>query len=180
MAGDGREMTRSADDFIIQCRSQAEAEAVLAEVRQWVREAGLTLHLEKTRIVAANQPGGFDFLGWHFANGCKWPREKCGKRFKETLCEKTRQNNGNSLPDIIPGLNRRLKGWAHYLKGGQGNLYERLDGWLWMRLRCLLRRRAGRTGRGWPDHRKYTNAYFAELGLISLKASAWVKGANPA
>jgi RNA-directed DNA polymerase len=180
MAGAGWEMTRYADDFIIQCRSRAEAEKALEAVRQWVGEAGLTLHPTKTRIVDASQPGGFDFLGWHFENGCKWPREKSVTRFKETLREQTRRNNGESMGETLFRLNRRLKGWAQYFRGGQGNTYAALDGWLRMRLRCILRRRAGRKGRGLTDHRKYTNAYFAELGLISLKASAWVKRASPA
>lgn len=176
----GWELTRYADDFIIQCRSREEAESALLAVRQWVTEAGLTLHPEKTRIVNASQPGGFDFLGWHFESGCKWPREKSVKRFKETLREHTGRSNGDSMGEIIQRLNRRLKGWAQYFRGGQGNTYEALDGWLRMRLRCILRRRAGRKGRGRPDHRNYTNAYFVELGLISLKASAWVKRASPA
>ncbi len=180
MAGAGWEMTRYADDFIIQCRSRAEAENALAAVRQWVGEAGLTLHPTKTRIVDASQPGGFDFLGWHFENGCKWPREKSVARFKETLREQTRRNNGQSMGEILSRLNRRLKGWAQYFRGGQGNTYEALDGWLRMRLRCILRRREGRKGRGRMDHRTYTKAYFAELGLISLNASAWVKRATPA
>jgi len=180
MAGEKQEMTRYADDFIIQCRSRAEAENALATVRQWVSEAGLVLHPEKTRIVDASQPGGFDFLGWHFENGCKWPREKSVKRFKETLREGTQRNDGRSQKEIVQRLNRRLKGWAQYFRGGQGNIYGALDGWIRMRLRCILRRRAGLKGRGRPDHRKYTNSYFAELGLISLKASAWVKRANPA
>lgn len=63
MAGQGRDMIRYADDFIILCRSQAEAQAALAEVAAWVQEAGLVLHPSKTRIVNASQPGGFDFLG---------------------------------------------------------------------------------------------------------------------
>jgi RNA-directed DNA polymerase len=180
MARSGWAMTRYADDFIIQCRSRAEAETALAQVRQWVTEAGLTLHPEKTRIVDASQPGGFDFLGWHFESGYKWPREKSVKRFKETLREETRRNNGNSLEEIIRRLNRRLKGWAQYFRGGQGKTYATLDSWLRVRLRSILRRRTGRKGRGWLDHRKYTITYFAELGLISLKASAWAKRANPA
>ncbi len=180
MAGENREMTRYADDFIIQCRSRAEAQNALAVVAQWVKEAGLVLHPEKTRIVDASQPGGFDFLGWHFENGCKWPREKSVKRFKETLRQATRRNNGQSLNAIVQGLNRRLKGWAQYFRGGQGSIYAALDGWIRMRLRCILRRRTGRKGRGLPDHRTYTNHFFAELGLISLKASAWAKRANPA
>jgi len=65
----GWEMVRYADDFVILCRSQAEAQAALDAVRAWVNEAGLTLHTEKTRIVNATQPGGFDFLGYHFERG---------------------------------------------------------------------------------------------------------------
>jgi len=37
-------------------------------------EHQLTLHSEKTRIVDARQAGGFDFLGYHFERGYKWPR----------------------------------------------------------------------------------------------------------
>jgi len=62
MAGAGWEMVRYADDFVILCRSEAEAQAALSQVRAWVQEAGLVLHPEKTRIVNAAQPGGLDFL----------------------------------------------------------------------------------------------------------------------
>jgi len=181
MAGRGREMIRYADDFIILCRSQAEAQEALAEVAVWVNEAGLVLHPQKTRIVDASQPGGFDFLGWHFERGWKWPREKSVTRFKEVLSDQTSRTDGRSLPMIIGGLNRRLRGWSGYFAGGNGNLYTRLDQWLRMRLRSLLRRRERRKGRGrGTDHQRYPNVYFAELGLISLNALTRAKRANPA
>jgi RNA-directed DNA polymerase len=63
MAGAGWEMGRYADDFVILCRSEAEAQAALVQVRAWVAQAGLVLHPEKTRIVNARLPGGFGFLG---------------------------------------------------------------------------------------------------------------------
>ena len=50
-------MVRYADDFVVLCRSRQEAEAALEVIRQWVTEAGLTLHPEKTRIADANQKG---------------------------------------------------------------------------------------------------------------------------
>ena len=181
MAAAGWAMTRYADDFIIQCRSREEAEAALAAVRQWMVAAGLTLHPEKTRIVDASQPGGFDFLGWHFERGLKWPREKSVNRLRETLRALTPRNHGQSLPEIIRQVNRRLTGWRAYFRGGQGSVYERLDQWLRMRLRSILRQRVGRKGCGHgQDHNRYPNVYFADLGLISLKASAWAKRANPA
>lgn len=181
MAGRGREMIRYADDFIILCRSQAEAEAALAAVAAWVKEAGLVLHPQKTRIVDASQPGGFDFLGWHFERGWKWPREKSVARFKEVLRDQTARTDGRSLPKIIGSLNRRLRGWAGYFAGGHGGLYLRLDQWLRMRLRSLLRQRVGRQGRGrGRDHQRYPNDYFAEHGLISLTALTRAPRPNPA
>ena len=44
-----------------------------------------------------------------------------------------------------------------------------LDGWIRMRLRSILRRRAHLRGRGsGSDHQRYPNAYFAERGLFDM------------
>jgi len=104
-----------------------------------------------TRIVDATAPGGFDFLGWHFERGLKWPREKSLAHFKEVLREETPRNSGQSLETIIGRVNRRIRGWARYFQGGVKNVYERLDQWLRGRLRSILRGRAERKGRaeGW-------------------------------
>jgi RNA-directed DNA polymerase len=77
VAASGHEMVRYADDFVILCRTQEEAEHALALVRNLTEERGLTLHPVKTRIVDATKPGeGFDFLGYHFEAGHRWPRAK--------------------------------------------------------------------------------------------------------
>lgn len=181
MARRGHEMIRYADDFIVLCRTKEEAEAALEEVRQWVKLAGLTLHPEKTRLVDAGQKGGFEFLGWHFERGYRWPRKKSVDRLKESLREQTPRNSGQSLKGIIAGINRRLRGWAGYFRGGVVCQHERVDHWLRMRLRSVLRRRDKRRGRGRGlDHHRYPNAFFVEQGLISLKALATVKRASPA
>ena len=181
MARKGIEMIRYADDFILMCRTQAEAEAALEQVRIWVGSVGLSLHPEKTRLVDASQRGGFEFLGWHFERGYRWPREKSVARLKESLREQTPRNSGQSLKTIIAGINRRLRGWAGYFRGGMVHQHERVDEWLRMRLRSVLRRRDKRNGRGRGlDHQRYPNAFFVEQGLISLKALATVKRASPA
>jgi RNA-directed DNA polymerase len=181
MAATGWEMTRYADDFIVQCRSRAEAQAALEQLKEWVQAAGLTLHPQKTRIVDASQPGGFDFLGWHFERGWKWPREKSEQRLRESVRQQTRRTDGRAMGQIIGSLNRRLKGWANYFQGGNGNVYTRLDQWIRMRLRSVQRKRDRRKGRaGGQDHNRYPNAYWADLGLISLKALAQGKLASPA
>ena len=68
MAGQGFEMVRYADDFVVLCRSPQEAAEALAVARGWTAQAGLTLHPVKTRLVHA-WDDGFDFLGYHFERG---------------------------------------------------------------------------------------------------------------
>ena len=72
MAKKGFQMVRYADDFVILCRSEFEAEAALEEVRVWVAEVGLTLHPEKTHIVNSREKS-FDFLGYSLRGRFRFP-----------------------------------------------------------------------------------------------------------
>ena len=60
----GYSMVRYADDLVILCTTQVEAEAAYGLLKAWVETQGISLHPEKTRIVNMNERGaGFDFLG---------------------------------------------------------------------------------------------------------------------
>jgi len=178
MAGKGREMVRYADDFIILCESQEQAQQALQEVRQWVEQAGLTLHPVKTRIVDTRQAGGFDFLGYHFERGMRWPRQKSLEKFKEAIRQKTQRTRSGSMQQIIGETNRTLRGWFNYFQHSIANIFGGLDKWTRGRLRSILRKRHKGKGRArGRDHQRWPNAYFAELGLISL-ALARAKAAN--
>jgi len=169
MAQQGREMVRYADDFIILCRSEGEAAAVLEQVRQWAEQAGLVLHPAKTRIVDATRKGGFDFLGYHFERGMKWPREKSLRKFKDTIRAKTRRTQGHSLKVIVKDVNRTLRGWFEYFKHSHRNTFRPLDAWVRMRLRSILRQRQGKPGCGrGSDHHRWPNAFFVKQGLNPL------------
>jgi len=169
MAQEGIEMVRYADDFVIMCRSEAEAQAALALVQQWTASAGLTLHPEKTRIVDASKHGGFDFLGYHFERGYKWPRRKSLKKFKDKLRVFTKRNNGRSLQVIISRVNPVTRGWFGYFKHSHHTTFTPLDQWLRMRLRSILRKRANRCGRARKrDNQLWPNAFFTTQGLFSL------------
>ena len=111
MVAKGYEMVRYADDFVVLCRSQKEAEEALSHIQQWVEAHGLTLHPEKTRVVDASQRGGFDFLGYHFERGLKWPRQKSINKLRDTLRAGTRRTSGHSMKQIIGHLNPKLRGW---------------------------------------------------------------------
>jgi RNA-directed DNA polymerase len=168
MAELGYEMVRYADDFVVLCRNRDEALRALAEVEKWTAAAGLQLHPDKSRIVDATQPGGFDFLGYHFEQGHRWPSKKSLEKHKESIRRQTKRTNGHSLLAIIESVNRVRRGWFEYFKHSHKTTFKPLDQWVRMRLRSILRRRQGKRGRGrGQDHHQWPNAYFAELGLFS-------------
>jgi RNA-directed DNA polymerase len=171
MAAAGWEMVRYADDFVILCRSEAEAHDALARVRAWVSEAGLTLHPEKTRVVDASAPGGFDFLGYHFERGMKWPRKKSLMKMKERVRAKTSRLEGRSLTEIVTDVNRSLRGWYGYFQHSKANVFETVDGYVRRRLRSMLQWRLDGEGKGiGAPHQRWPNEWFARRGLLTLAA----------
>lgn len=172
MARSGYEMVRYADDFIILCGSEAKARAALAKVQAWTAQAGLRLHPEKTGIVDATQRGGFDFLGYHFERGYRWPRRKSVAKLKATIRSKTRRTQGHSLQTAIAMVNQTLTGWFGYFKHSHKSAFPPLDKWIRMRLRSILRQRRKRKGRArGTDNVRWPNAYFVAQGLFSLTAA---------
>ena len=172
MAERGFEMVRYADDFVVLCRTPNEAQQALEQVQHWTREVGLTLHPVKTRIVDARPKGGFDFLGYHFERGRRWPRRKSERKFRDAIRAQTRRTQGRSLKAIIVDLNRTLRGWFEYFQHSHPTTFDPLDGWVRMRLRSILRHWRGRRGRGrGSDHQRWPNAYFTARGLFSLAAA---------
>ena len=169
MASQGRDMVRYADDFVVMCASEEEARNTLEQIQQWVNSVGLVLHPTKTRIVDASQKGGFDFLGYHFERGMRWPRKKSFDKLKEAIREKTPRQSGKSMNQIVADVNRTLRGWYAYFKHSQKSAFGDTDSWIRGRLRAILRRRNHL--RGWVrmrDHKLWPNAYFTNLGLFSM------------
>jgi RNA-directed DNA polymerase len=170
MARDGFEMIRYADDLVILCQSEAEAQRAYELLSALTAQRGLTLHPDKTRVVDVSILGeGFDFLGYHFERGTRWPRKKSLKKLKDTIRSKTKRNDGHSLAVIIDGVNRTLRGWFEYFKHSRKYTFPMIDKWVRRRLRSILRKRMGLHGisRG-HDHYRWPNEYFRVHGLFSL------------
>jgi RNA-directed DNA polymerase len=147
-------------------------------VQSWVDDNGLLLHPEKTRLVDATQPGGFDFLGHHFERSCRWPRRKALDRLKDTVRELTPRTSGVALEATVARLNETLRGWFGYFQHSHRTTFPRLDGYIRGRLRAILRKRAGRRGRG-TDHQRWRNRYFDEPGLFSVTQAFRSAGQSP-
>lgn len=168
MAEAGFAMIRYADDFVILCRSREDADRALKLVREWVEANGLTLHPTKTKIVDARSEE-FSFLGYTFHGTLRLPRDKSLAKLKDTVRAKTRRTNGDSMRCLCATLSITLRGWFIYFRHCHWTVFSDLDGWIRMRLRSILRKRAGRRGKGrGKDHQRWPNRYFAEQGLYSL------------
>src|ERR1700740_3703437 len=153
------------------CRNQEDGAAALALVQEWTAAAGLTLHPTKTRLVDERKDG-FDFLGYHFETGKRWPRTKSRKKLRDTIRAKTRRNSGHSMTQIIADVNRTLRGCFEYFKHSLRPTFRMEDGFVRRRLRSILRQRSHRKGSAkanGADHTRWTNAFFTELGLFSLQ-----------
>ena len=175
MAGSGFETVRYADDIVVLCRSREEAAAALEKLREWMAQAGLTLHPDKTRTVDMNLADShFDFLGYRFQRSrrgrlMRLVRPKSLRKLRETIKPKTRRTNGKSMEAIAADLNRTLKGWYEYFKNAKASQLGAIDGWIRMRMRSILRKRHGLKGRGrGRDHQRWPNRYFTNLGLFCL------------
>ena len=170
MAEAGLEMIRYADDLVVLCRSEAEAQRAMDLLDRLVRGRSLSLHPEKTRLVDMTIPGeGFDFLGYHFEGSTRWPRKKSLRKIKDAVRSKTPRSNGQSLAAIIEDVNQTLRGWFEYFKHSHKWTFLSMDQWVRRRLRSILRRRTHHKGisRGF-DHQRWPNAFFRAHGLFSL------------
>jgi len=168
------QLVRYADDSVILCGSQADANSALQDAQRLFEALDLRLNEEKTQIRHVRD--GFDFLGFTFKGTysharrrmvvVKYPKAKGVVKFKQSLKETVKAVPlGQGLCEAIEKLNSKVRGWANYFKISycQKALLE-ISNWCCQQLRLFWRRRkqckriSGTSV--WP------NAYFYGKGLI--------------
>jgi RNA-directed DNA polymerase len=180
------QLVRYADDFVILCRTAAQAQAALTWVRQVLQGLRLELHPTKTRRVELGLgKEGFDFLGCHLRIVrshfkkrnylFRWPSRRAMKSVRSKLHDLTSRRRWAGLKDIrdvIAELNPILRGWGNYFRTGNASgKFNAVDRYVRERLLRLLTRRGGQRppdARRWPGsqwpHRRFVN----EHGLYQL------------
>ncbi|EPG4091532.1 group II intron reverse transcriptase/maturase, partial [Pseudomonas aeruginosa] len=108
---------RYADDFIVTGRSKELLEQeVMPIIEDFMRERGLTLSPEKTKITHIDE--GFDFLGQNVRKYNGKLLIKPSKANVATFLEKVRSavkgNKALDQPRLIRMLNPMIQGWANY------------------------------------------------------------------
>jgi len=168
MAQHGFEMVRYADDFVVLCRSEFEAEVALQVITEWVEQAGLTLHPTKTKIVDSRSKS-FAFLGYSFRGDKIYPRRESLAKMKARIRELTPRKRSGSLKSITKELNRVLTGWFSYFRHCRWTIFKDLDAKIRSRLRRLLLKRHRKNPKRLPRQQRWPNDYFAKAGLYSLR-----------
>jgi RNA-directed DNA polymerase len=183
MRARGYQLTRYADDWVITCESEEEAQAAKEAAERILAQLSVQLNLQKTRIVHIHR--GFEFLGYQIKQGrpraaqrhrklgrnapagtvYAYPRTKSIDRFKDQVRQLTKRRVPLSTDQIIAELNPILRGWGHYFKRSHvRKLFTQLDAWIVRRLwshRCKRWR-----CEGWKQLPQ--TMLYGELGLVSL------------
>jgi RNA-directed DNA polymerase len=180
------EVVRYADDFVVLCDTQEQAEEAQRRAVALLGDLGLSLHPDKTRVVDLRRGRqGFDFLGCHFHARMsgrlweqrrviryylhRWPSLRSMKRARARVKALTgRSQVGMELPVVIERLNLFLRGWGNYFRtGNAGTKFVTLDRYVWWRLfRLMVKKRGRNLHAGQTD--RWTRAWFHDQGLYQL------------
>src|ERR1700739_1757260 len=149
----GYQLTRFADDWVVTCKSAAEARSAVETARRILKQLGVELHPQKTRIVHVRY--GFEFLGYKIKRGYRklhlpesqirsqarqdalyaYPKEKSIRRFMDQVRQRTERTTPLKTKELIEELNPLLRGWGEYYKRVHvRRLFHRLDGWIVRRI----------------------------------------------
>jgi RNA-directed DNA polymerase len=179
----GYQLTRFADDWVITCKTAAEARAAVEAAGRILKQLGVELHPQKTRIVHVRN--GFEFLGYKIKRGQRkldlpeskirsqsrqgalyaYPKEKSIRRFMDRVRQRTKRKLPLKTKELIAELNPLLRGWGEYYKRAHvRKLFHRLDGWIVRRI-WSHRYKCWRNG-GWKRLPKKT--LYREHGLVNL------------
>jgi RNA-directed DNA polymerase len=179
----GYQLTRYADDWVITCKSAAEARAAVDAARRILKQLGVELHPQKTRIVHVRY--GFEFLGYKIKRGYRklylpaskirsqarqdalyaYPKAKSISRFMDQVRQRTKRTMPLQTKELIEELNPLLRGWGEYYKRAHiRKLFQRLDGWV--RRRIWSHRYKHWRNAGWK--RLPTAQLYGEYELVRL------------
>ena len=200
-----RAIIRYADDFVVFCESQEDAQRVKdVLLPPWLAERGLTLSEEKTRIVHLTE--GFDFLGCtvkHYhapqttRSGYKLlitPSKKAVTRRRQELREVWLSLNGQDILTVLGTLNPIIRGWANYYRPlVASQVFQRMDHWMFTRAKRYVRHTHPTKSQKWQYQRywgtlnkdrqdnwvfgdKRSGAYLLKFGWFKIVRHRLVQG----
>ena len=171
----GYRFARYADDFVVVCQSRPQAQEALTLVEHVLdSQLGLQLSEEKTHVTTFGK--GYEFLGFLLSSQSRRMRKKSVEKFKEKVRELTVRHH-NFASDVIKKLNRVIRGTANYFAAPFATnrwLFQKLDSWVRMRLRCMKFKRINRR----DNKRVRVRTFCWKMGLLTLEEFCAVTDAS--
>ena len=174
---------------MIVCNTKKDVDEAERRVKMIFARLHLELHPDKTRkLDLSGGKQGFDFLGCHLHKRMsgkiwekerkrvhflqRWPSTKSVKRVKQRVKELTpRAACHRDLRDTIKKINPVIRGWGNYFEtGNAARKFNQVDGYVWRRLRALVRARKGRNLRP-GEMTRWPPQAFHDLGLHKLRGT---------
>lgn len=160
-----RAVVRYADDFVCFCETREDAEQVQGILTVWLKERGLSLSPEKTRIVHLTE--GFDFLGFNIRH---YPAPQTARTGWKLLIKPSRGSvqdvqkklkdywdsaRGGNVQAVLTTLNPVIRGWANYFRTAVAKeIFSHLDSWMFYKADRYTRWAHPQKPKDWR-HRKY-------------------------
>jgi len=189
---------RYADDGLLHCKTQRQAEYVLWRISERFKECGLEIHPDKSRIVYCKNDRrkekhdsiAFDFLGYTFRpRSCKNKEGNVFTNFlpaiskssKKEICRKIRSwhlqlKSGHTLEGLAKVFNPEIQGWLNYY----GAFYPRELTDIWFRLNNYLVRWVMRKYRRFATSKRRARLYLKNFARINSNLFAhWKFGVLP-
>jgi RNA-directed DNA polymerase len=158
----GFRFVRYADDFVILCKTQTEAERALGLTQEFLMEMELQTSPEKTKICHCKD--GFNFLGFTISSYGVTIRDKSKEKFKSTIKEITTRSH-NLDREVVNRLNQVIRGTVNYFCTNFSAVKEQfkiLDCWIRKRIRCMKYKRIWLT-----DNPRLRNKHIGKMGVLS-------------
>ena len=160
----GYRFVRYADDFVVVCQQREQAEAALELTAEVMTDLGLALSPEKTKIASYGK--GYEFLGFRLSSKSRTMRAKSLEKLKAKIREITRRCH-NLDARVIEKLNQVIRGTANYFAAEFSTcvkLFQKLDKWIRMRVRCMKFKRK----LSFDNYRLKRRYFDKKLGLLKL------------
>jgi RNA-directed DNA polymerase len=171
---------RFADDMVITVSGhhtkRGWAARALQRLQEQIAPLGVTLNLEKTRVVNTLKGDAFGFLGFDLRrvrtrNGDGYfilmtPKKKARKAIKARIRDIIARGGATPAAEVVKRINATLAGWVTYFRvGNASRAFSEVRDYVEMKVRTLLTRRTRRrkSSVGW---RRWSNEYlYGVLGL---------------
>jgi RNA-directed DNA polymerase len=156
-------LIRYADDFVITGASKEVLEEAKVLIEEFLKERGLSLSPEKTKIVHIEE--GFDFLGWNVRKYDGKLLIKPAKKNVQAFLRKIRgiikANKQAKQENLIGMLNPVIQGWANYHQNQVAKeTFTKADTVIWKLLWSWACRRHPNKGARWIKKKYWTSESF--------------------